>query len=396
MKHTFIFILAILLTASCSTKKNDKHPIEKIDLTTGIEKIEKVNLSTITDDIECVKLETNDKCLVGNISRTMLKDSLIILKDDLEQLFIFNTKGKSLLKLNRKGQGPQEYTAISNFDVSLKNKLIYIHDGSGQKIIIYDFKGEFKRYKNIKGIYPSDLKIWNDSIIALIFPKDMLESSDFYRLKLYNSDIEFIKGVHKVKTEKINYSPNSVSWVRLIPSKSELTYWESLNDTVFTYDGNCVDSHFVFDAGKYQSSEMEKTEDPIKLSNKGKDIIDISSFRETPKYIFVELIIGRYGRNILYNKSKKSGSNIVFNYDFYDVGFHNDIDGGIPFWPKGQDVNTGALYDYISPYKLMKLMENPYFKTIKISNPARHKQLMSILNAAKLEDNPLFFIIKPN
>lgn len=392
MKYTFIFILAILLTVSCSTKKNDKQPIEKIDLTFGLKNDEKVNLSTITDDIECVKLETNDKCLVGNISRSMLKDSLIILKDDLERLFIFNKKGKCLLKLNKKGQGPQEYLYISSFDVSLKNKLIYIYDGLSQKIIIYDFNGEFKRYKNIKGIYPTDLKIWNDTIIALIFPKAMLESSDFYRLKLYNSNIEFIKSVHKVKQENINYNRIPSGWVKLTSSKSELTYWDSLNDTVFTYDGNRVDPHFVFDVGKYQSSEMEKMADPLK----GNNIIDISSFYETPKYIFVDLTIGQYGKYILYNKSKKSGPNVVFNYDFHDIGFHNDIDGGIPFWPKGQDITTGALYDYISPYALKKLVENPYFKTIKISNHAKHKQLMSILNAAALEDNPLFFIIKPN
>jgi hypothetical protein len=392
MKFTFIFIFALLLTVSCSNKKNDNDSIEKIGLTFGMKNDEKVNLSTITDNIECVKLETNDKCLVGNITRSMLKDSLIFLKDNFERLFIFDKKGKCILKLNRIGQGPQEYLAISIFDVSLKNRLIYIYDGLSQKIIIYDFNGEFKRYKNINGIYPTDLMIWNDTIIALLFPKARLESSDFYRLKLYSSNIEFIKGVHKVKPENIDYRQIQTGWVKLIPSKYKLTYWDSLNDTVFTYDGNHVDPHFVFDVGKYQSSEKERMVDPLK----GKDIVDISSFRETPKYIFIDLTYGQYGKYILYNKSKKSGPNVVFNYDFHDIGFHNDIDGGIPFWPKGQDITTGALYDYISPYALKKLLENPYFKTIKVSNPTKHKQLMSILNAAAIEDNPLFFIIKPN
>ena len=61
MKYILIFILAFLLTVSCSNKKNVTHSIEKIDLTFGLKNDEKVNLSTITDDIEYVKLETNDK-----------------------------------------------------------------------------------------------------------------------------------------------------------------------------------------------------------------------------------------------------------------------------------------------------------------------------------------------
>jgi len=392
MKYILIFILAFLLTVSCSNKKNVTHSIEKIDLTFGLKNDEKVNLSTITDDIEYVKLETNDKCLVGNITRSMLKDSLIILKDNFDRLFIFNKKGKFIFKLNRIGQGPQEYLAITFFDISLKNKLIYIYDGMSEKIIIYDFNGEFKKSKNISGIYPADLQIWNDTIIALLFSKFRVESSDFYRLKLYNSNIEFFKGVHKVKPENIDYLRFQPGMAKLISNKTKLTFWESLNDTVFTYDGNNVDPHFVFDVGKYQSSEKERMEDPLKV----KDIVDISSFRETPKYIFIDLTYGRYGKYILYNKSKKFGPNVVFNYEFHDIGFHNDIDGGIPFWPTGQDITTGALYDYISPYKLKKLLENPYFKTIKISNPTKHKQLMSMLNASTIEDNPIFFIIKPN
>jgi hypothetical protein len=84
-------------------------------------------------------------------------------------------------------------------------------------------------------------------------------------------------------------------------------------------------------------------------------------------------------------------ANIIFNLDLHDAGFHNDIDGGIPFWPKGQ-VSQNVLYDYISPFELKRLMDDPYYKTIKFRDKEQNKALRNCIDSAKITDNPIIFI----
>jgi hypothetical protein len=114
---------------------------------------------------------------------------------------------------------------------------------------------------------------------------------------------------------------------------------------------------------------------------------------ETDKFFFIEGIFGRrYARNILYDKITKKSRDIIFNLDLQDTGFHNDIDGSIPFWPKGY-VSQNILYDYISPFELKKLMDDPYYRTIAFRDKAKNETIRNYLASAKITDNPIIFLV---
>jgi hypothetical protein len=100
-----------------------------------------------------------------------------------------------------------------------------------------------------------------------------------------------------------------------------------------------------------------------------------------------------YAGRILYDKTTGKSKNIIFNLEFHDWGFHNDIDGSIPFWPKGY-ASQNVLYDCITPDRLKWLMAKPYYKTIEVKNREKHQAIKDYLDSAKEDDNPIIFLVK--
>jgi hypothetical protein len=128
-------------------------------------------------------------------------------------------------------------------------------------------------------------------------------------------------------------------------------------------------------------------------NRKGGERLEIQSLQETDRFLFVfgTLVEKRHARSILYDKTTGESKNIIFNLEFNDLGFHNDIDGSIPFCPDGV-VSQNVLYDYITPSRLKWLMAKPYYKTIEVKNKEKHQAIKDYLDSAEDDDNPIIFI----
>ena len=99
-------------------------------------------------DVEYIALETTDEFLCQGEVLDIGKE--IILVRNSQQIadgdiFIFDRKGKGLRIINRKGQGPEEYTNYSQGGVTLdeENNEIFINQGITVKV--YDLYGKFLR-----------------------------------------------------------------------------------------------------------------------------------------------------------------------------------------------------------------------------------------------------------
>jgi hypothetical protein len=148
---------------------------------------------------------------------------------------------------------------------------------------------------------------------------------------------------------------------------------------------------YRFFLGKHALSEKSKYSiDYINVMKDNEYLI--SQVIETDKFFFLYGVVGKcYFQRILYDKTNKTGRGIIFNLDLHDAGFHNDIDGSIPFWPKGQ-VSQNVLYDYISPFELKRLMDDPYYKTVQFRDKEKNEALRNCLASAKITDNPIIFL----
>jgi ubiquinone/menaquinone biosynthesis C-methylase UbiE len=103
-------------------------------------------------------------------------------------------------------------------------------------------------------------------------------------------------------------------------------------------------------------------------------------------FLFFNIILleKRYTKRVLYDKTTGKSKNIIFNLEFHDWGFHNDIDGSIPFWPKGK-VSQDILY------KNKNIMASNYIHGVTKSEQNRLAELNKIVNDSFmnfLEINP--------
>ncbi|WP_102409321.1 6-bladed beta-propeller [Parabacteroides bouchesdurhonensis] len=101
-------------------------------------------------DVEYIPLETNDDFLTqGNVMDIGNKYILVKNWANDGNIFVFDRKtGKGIRKINRKGQGAEEYNFINSIILDEGNNEIFVNCSVTKKIYVYDLSGNFKRSFN--------------------------------------------------------------------------------------------------------------------------------------------------------------------------------------------------------------------------------------------------------
>lgn len=97
-------------------------------------------------DVEYIALETSDEFLCqGKILD--VGENLILVRNSSQDgnLYIFDRKGKGIRKINRHGQGGEEYAFMYGVILDEENEEIFVNDIMTKKIMAYDLYGNFKR-----------------------------------------------------------------------------------------------------------------------------------------------------------------------------------------------------------------------------------------------------------
>lgn len=97
-------------------------------------------------DVEYIALETNDNFVNQGFVQAIGKEVILVknYKNDGD-IFVYDRTGKAIRKINRKGQGGEEYTFCRSITLDDDNHEIFINDHYARKIQVYDLEGNFKR-----------------------------------------------------------------------------------------------------------------------------------------------------------------------------------------------------------------------------------------------------------
>lgn len=125
-------------------------------------KLEGIN---IIDTCWYVPLETNNESVLGTVDKLVIDNGLYFIYDrNTEDLFVFNSEGKFVNKIGKKGKGPGEFLRINDFACDKSKKQIIIHDDRTAKLLYYNYQGEFIKEKNtsfrFSNIHVSDNTIY--------------------------------------------------------------------------------------------------------------------------------------------------------------------------------------------------------------------------------------------
>ena len=143
-----IWVIVLIITAGCG--RNGQ--VEEIDgyITVDVTGSYPKKEQAIQDimDVEYILLETTDEFLTQGVVQAIGKDIIIVTNRPAisADIFIFDRKtGKALKKINRQGQGGEEYIRIFSIMYDERSNEMFVIDVWSRKIFVYNLEGKFKR-----------------------------------------------------------------------------------------------------------------------------------------------------------------------------------------------------------------------------------------------------------
>lgn len=199
-----LILLAVL--TGCGGNKQSSDKLIIVDVSKSYPKKELILQDLM--DVEYVALETTDEFLTQGLVQDAGKKYLLVTnRIDDGDFFIFDRKtGKGLRKINRKGQGGEEYARISGIILDETKGEVFVNS-LGKRILVYDLYGNFKRCLNL-----------NQEVLSIFdYDKDNLICYDMS--EYYNKGKDRSKSYHVL----ISKQDGSITREIFIPFKMILT-----------------------------------------------------------------------------------------------------------------------------------------------------------------------------
>lgn len=156
-KNSIIFASVLLLLTGCVGDKKATESLVNIDVTASYPKKELILQDFM--NVEYIPLETNDEFITKGKVMDIGKDIIVVGNAREGDILLFDRKtGKSIKKINHRGQSGEEYLMLINILLDESTGELFANDGPSSKIQVYDLDGNYKRsisYK--KGAFVSNI-----------------------------------------------------------------------------------------------------------------------------------------------------------------------------------------------------------------------------------------------
>lgn len=405
-----LFLLAILLTASCKTRSAQvESAIKTIDVAGAIGKGQIVPLSQIAESIEYIPLETNQNNMID-----MIRYGYLVYENDKFYVkhkyltYVFDKSGKFLFTFNKEGRGPQEYYLLSGISVDEDENIIVT---SFDKFIMYDKSGKFVKIMADKDFAPG-IALKNCYPLGkdrYLFTTDLRRGAD-------NEFSAIIMDMKSDKIAKIKYPPKEREFVKSLPAMYRYSFYEiiamrsaegvtlinGLDPNILRIDNELnIDTLFRIEFGKYHPRDI-----PGGLFDRGGGSSVVYRYKlplESTTYIFNQFKLGssahkprvmlKGGDNpnnetytidiscSLFNK--KTGEFIFVDQPQMDqIGFPDDFEGGPAVWP----IYVGTSNQMVASINAIDFIN--YAETHDVS--AKFKE---IAGRIKETDNPVLVLV---
>ena len=144
MKLSTAFLVGTALLSACQSSEV-KDEFVTLDITRSYP--EKQLTAQDFLDVEYIALETNDDFLTrGHVGDIGEKYIVMTNRADEGDIFFFDRKtGRTLWKIDNKGDGPGEYSIMMGVILDEKREELFVNDQGHRKIHVYDLHGVHKR-----------------------------------------------------------------------------------------------------------------------------------------------------------------------------------------------------------------------------------------------------------
>ena len=251
MKHILIFAIVLLAATGCSQKQNDE--FITVDVTKSSYPKKELVLQDFMD-VEYIPLETNDEFITHGSVKAIGKEFILATNSNRLRdgnIFVFNQKGKALRKINRMGQGGEEYSNIIEIILDENRQEIYVHNQFERKIQVYDLEGNYQRTlkyrENTKGAFYTDIIDFDENnFLCYDAYNRHKERKKFVLLSkqdgsiTYSINIPFQQTKIFMQTDKTKQQYAFPDYFcRVVPYNNKFLLLEHSSDTIYTFSKEC-------------------------------------------------------------------------------------------------------------------------------------------------------------
>lgn len=218
-------------------------------------------------DVEYVALETTDEFLTQGLVQDVGKEYILATNRNNDgDIFIFDRKtGKGVRKINRRGQGAEEYARINEIILDENNGEIFVKS-PGNKILVYDLYGKFKRCLSLDREVSSIFDYDKDNLICYDMSDYHSKGEDrtkSYHIILSKQDGSITRDIFipfkTIDTPIVNdgdrFIANYSYQIRL--SNGKCTLMDTSADTLYNYASDGTLSPFVVRTPSAHTMEPE-------------------------------------------------------------------------------------------------------------------------------------------
>ena len=381
--RTKTFISAITLMASLIACKSQSEKTELI--TINVEKNYPKKELILQDfvDVEYIPLETTDEFINKGIVKAVGKNYIAVVNGGNEgDIFLYNrSNGKGVRKINRKGQGSEEYSQITQIVLDEEQNEMFIVDYPRQKFMVYNLEGKFLRDFNFDEnsyytfVYPYDkahLIVFKDcahhgqpqkSCHAIISKQD---GKTIREISLSYKELEDIRytGMHE-KYGEITAVP---AHYLTIPARKDWYLASISSDTIYRHLPNGDKHPYMVRTPFINSMDPEVFLFPKMMTEQYDFLVSIKK-KMTEHFSFPS-------ENLIYDKQEKA----VYTYTIQNTDFEGS---DVTIWESSLNPEV-ASYRILYAHDLVEAYEEGKLK-------GRLKEIASTLDE---EDNPVIMLMK--
>ena len=389
MKRTdMILAIFLFIITGCAGGEKPSDNFIVIDVAKSYPKKELI-LQDIFD-VEYIVLETNDEFVSYGLVGAIGKEIIVLINGS--DILIFDRNGKGLRKINRRGQGPEEYIDPSFIALDEENNEMIITDIVQRNIVVYDLFGSFKqRLRNDRNIY-GNLGILDRDHFIIQYPSGNFING---RMEGLRNEFFIISRKDGSITKEIEIPFNNQKWgyvissdgsrpsrglrnLKLIPNRSSWIVAEISSDTIYRIlpDFNILPIFARTPSIQSMSPEVylfpSVISDHYYFLQAVKSEFDFSTYTGWPT------------TDLVYDRQEK----VIFEYVVYNDDFLNKNPVKLSFESRilAQPVQSNeiAFFNKLESHELVEAYQKDELKG----------KLKEIASKLDIEDNPVIMIAK--
>ena len=357
--------------------------------------------SILAPEYRIIPLETTEECVVGVTDNLLIADSLIFVVDTWSrQISVFDMNGKFQNHIGRKGHAKGEYVSMYSVTLDTRHKRVCFIDADSQKLLFYDYKGNFLSQEPRYFWYQNIAFLGSDKRVLLTLPYDHKDYQALNSFKLTITDEKGIPvcgaledpGFPKYRLDKCQFQGSLINALHTNPDG--VYYLDILSpDTIWKIkDKECTPFVCVDFGEPFTTPETYRemtNESYRKRMNQTKVLWDNFAFSKDFGYLYydrcaiIDLNTGKY----MIGKIEERGNKPTPN--FLEFAFQTYPNEKIFLfdWEKNQFAKVWPANEAIRMISMMR--QNPEWEKVYQAWPQSDRDILERLAP---EDNPVIVV----